>query len=685
MDDPQSGPDAEPRPPAVTWRSLLLGLCGVVFICGLTAYNDFAVANTFLVGNFLPVGLVMFLLVAVLVINAPLLKWFPKLALRQGELAVITAMILASCAIPSSGFMRYVPAGIVGMYITAAERPEVAEQLEHTGMPAWLMPDVGTTSPAEIGNSEVFRHFRARSPDGSVPWAAWVRPLAMWGIFAALLWGLVIFLSMIVYTQWAENEKLAFPLATVYSALIEAPSPGRSVNALFSSPGFWIAAAAVFIFHGFNGLHAYVPEVPAIPRGFDFTTVLAEPPWNAMLVDFKIAEIYFCIIGITFFLQTRTAFSIWFFMVLLQIVHMVAAGGNYSFTEPMKQDQTFGGIVTMTAVLLYVGRHHWWKVIRQMFGRSRPSDGHARYVPYAFAGWGAVFCWAGVILFLMAMGASLIGAIGISGAFIMLMMIIARIVAETGLIFVQFNWLSSRLWYYPLLIPTTPVRTTPQSFFVAAWFGYVFHDLRESFATFFQHGLRVADVSAYDGVRRWQTGIKLLLAVALALIVGYVVSAAGMLWTEYNYAATLATPSDAPLNSHGIDYAIKTKTLDVIMAYNATPRESHSQVFHLVFGGAVVAVTSLLRLTVSWWPLHAIGFVILYSWAAGKIWLSVLIGWIAKVVIVQLGGTSLWRGSRNVFIGLVVGEAAAAAFWLVVSLVAHWSGFEYHKISLLPG
>src|SRR5689334_12460411 len=109
-----------PTPPptstrAVTLRSVLLGLLGVLFICGLTAYNDYVVANTFLIGNFLPIGLLLFMLVLILGINGPLSRLVPRCALSRGELGVVLCMTLVSCALPSSGLMRYLPAEMVGI------------------------------------------------------------------------------------------------------------------------------------------------------------------------------------------------------------------------------------------------------------------------------------------------------------------------------------------------------------------------------------------------------------------------------------------------------------------------------------------------------------------------------------------------------------------------------------------
>src|SRR5262245_38485202 len=57
-----------PRPP-INVRSVTLGMLGVVVICGATPYNDYALNNTFLVGNNLPIGVVMLLFLFALLVT----------------------------------------------------------------------------------------------------------------------------------------------------------------------------------------------------------------------------------------------------------------------------------------------------------------------------------------------------------------------------------------------------------------------------------------------------------------------------------------------------------------------------------------------------------------------------------------------------------------------------------------
>lgn len=676
----------EPRPRAVTWRSVLLGLLSVTIICALVPYNDYVLENTFLIGNFLPIGLILLMLALVLGVNALLKRFAPRAALREAELAVVMGMMLVGCAVPSSGLMRYLPAGIVGIYTNAAQTPDYAAAVTAAHVPAWLLPTNPGGTPADIGTSDVFKHFYGRSPDGHVPYAAWVRPILVWGVFVALLWGLMLSLSVIVRRQWAENERLAFPLAMVYHSLIEAPPPGRMLNELFSSRGFWITASIVFSIHGLNALHEYVATFPEIPLGYDFFSMLADAPWSYMSYGIKSADISFCIVGVAFFLQSKTAFSLWFFFLIDQAFSIFVGSQQMQLTEQMQQDQTFGGLLVITAMLLYVGRQHWWMVVRHMFGRQRADELDARYLPYSFAGWAMAGCFGGVVGWLMLVGMSLAGAVVVTLLVVLMLMIVARVLAETGLIFVQLNFLAARPLQYPLVIPSEPIHASMPTFFFGTWFSEIFHDTRESLAGFFQQSLRVADQSAYENSRRWRTSVPFMAAIVLALGTAYFVSWGSMLKIEYTYASTLSPQAHTPLNAYGIDAAIQHQVLDASVNYaGPVVRESHSAVFHLLLGGGIVAVCSALRLMTAWWPLNPIGFVLMYSYALQKGWFSILIGWTAKVVVVRLGGSTLLKAAKPIFIGLIVGEAVAAGFWLIVGLLLNATGHEYKPILFLPG
>ncbi|HMO26807.1 MAG TPA: hypothetical protein PKB10_11100, partial [Tepidisphaeraceae bacterium] len=81
---------------------------------------------------------------------------------------------------------------------------------------------------------------------------------------------------------------------------------------------------------------------------------------------------------------------------------------------------------------------------------------------------------------------------------------------------------------------------------------------------------------------------------------------------------------------------------------------------------------------------HPLGYLVMYTYPLQRIWLSVFVGWLVKVLIVRFGGASMIRSAKPVFLGLVFGEVGAAAFWLVVSLGMVSLGLEYQKVSLLP-
>ena len=74
-------PLAAPGRDPVNLRSVLLGLFGVIAINAITPFNNHALANACLIRSYLPTGLLLFLMLFVLLINAPLHRF--EIPVRQ--------------------------------------------------------------------------------------------------------------------------------------------------------------------------------------------------------------------------------------------------------------------------------------------------------------------------------------------------------------------------------------------------------------------------------------------------------------------------------------------------------------------------------------------------------------------------------------------------------------------------
>src|SRR5690606_30534263 len=159
-----------------------------------------------LVGSFLPTGVLLFFLLFVVLLNAPLSRWAPRWAFGGGEMAVILGMMLVGCALPAVGLMRHLPPSLTGIYHFAGLRVDYARVLEQMDLPAWLFPTTTATEIAQRGNDPVVRDYVGRAIAGddtfaarvaAVPWQAWVVPCIAWGIFLVGLFGSILCLMVI--------------------------------------------------------------------------------------------------------------------------------------------------------------------------------------------------------------------------------------------------------------------------------------------------------------------------------------------------------------------------------------------------------------------------------------------------------------------------------------------------------
>jgi hypothetical protein len=677
---------------AVTLRGVALGLLGVVLICGLTPYNDYVVGNTYLIGNYLPVGVVLLVLLAAAV-NAPLARWKPRWALHGPELAVALGMVLVACAVGGAGLMRWLPSGLIGLQYHASSSPDASRVIHGLEIAEWVFPTF--TTPAEERLSDtVIQYYMMRTPREmdslrvrvhSVPWRAWLTPAVAWGVLLIGVFGAILCLAAIVRHQWMENERLPFPLATVWLSLIEPPARGRALNGLFSSRGFWFACGLVFVIHLVNGLSLYYPKlVPAIPLGYNFGGLFEENPLRHSEWLFKISRVYFSLVGIAYFVRTNITFSLWAFYVILQIVLIGYGSFGQEFPSAARFDQQLGSLVMFGAGIIWLGRNHWRMVLRQMFRGPAPDDPEGAYLPYRLAGWGFVAGNVVVVGWLMAAGATLAGAVVVTLVLMLSMLVIARVVAETGLFFMSLGLYFPRPFIMGLHMPVVPVHTTQESFMAAGLINQSLGvTLRESLSPFATHALRIGDA---HGVATGRTrGVSFMMMLVLALVVGYLVSGAATLYVQYNYGSTLAGPDAPMINAQALD--IPREIIGDVMRYEPPFRgyDARESVWrHFLIGIGVTALLVLLQFRFVSWPLHPVGFVLMYSYPLAAVWFSLFIGWLIKVPLIRFGGADLYRASRGFFIGLIVGEAGAAALWLVVAVIRSSLGLQYHLINLLP-
>jgi hypothetical protein len=678
-----------------------------VTICSVAPFNDWALANTPFIGNFLPVSLLLLIVVVVLGVNAPLRRVWPRASLSGGELALALGMCLVSCALPTSGFMRYVPGTLVAFHMHAADNPNYARVVRDAQLPDWLFPTFERQDPVDRANEPVIREYVARvqgEPRGLaekvavVPWRHWARPAVTWGILAAGLLGMGLLVPVLLHRQWADNERLAFPLATVYLALIEPPEPGRVVGPLFRSPLFWVACMAVFAFHSWNGLAVYFPKTfPVLPNGFDLGRVLTDPPLNSMEWYFKRASIYFSIIGIAFFLQSNASLSLWFFIVVIQLVVMYFASFGIDYTRGMRADASMGAVLTVALTVVFVGRRHLALIVKQMFRGARDDEPRGQFLSYPVAGWLLVASATTVAVWVAAIGWSRpdltwrggieslgVGILVVAGMLTVLV-VVYRVVAETGLPFVQLSVNLPRVFLY--LDEFLPVRAglSPTSQFTTAWLSQsLIQDPRESLSPYAGHALRIADESSDHVHRTRHRGI--VAALVLALVVAFACSGASMLIVEYNYSETLTSARSPELLNRWLMVDSTKTTLDTMrsmMGYAASA-EQHSVLLHFSIGVGITLLLASLRLRFSWWPLLPVGFLLCFTYALQMCWFSILIGWLLKTLTVRFGGARMLKQLRPAFLGLIIGEALAAASWLALSLILYALGAEYRTVVLLP-
>jgi hypothetical protein len=296
---------------------------------------------------------VVFLLFFITLGNIAVGQFRPEWALNQGELIIVYTMLATSTALSGlDGMQTLLPVITHGFWFAT---PENRYDQLLTDAPRWLVV---------ADKSTLFGYYNGSSTLYQWPVIqAWLTPVVWWLGFIAVLVCTMICLSVILRAQWADRERLAFPIIQLPLAVTEPASP------LWRNSLLWIGFALAASIDILNGLHCLYPVIPYLqiaptsgnPGANDIARFLPDLPWRA--IGWLPATFYPAVVGISFLvpldiLLSCVVFFFWWKLMFIIAAMLGISGGwgssNAESVFPYALNQMFGGYIAIAVgPLLY--------------------------------------------------------------------------------------------------------------------------------------------------------------------------------------------------------------------------------------------------------------------------------------------------------------------------------------------
>ena len=555
--------------------------------------------------------------------------------------------------------------------------------------------DGGRADPFAVDTLLQGRAESKRLGISELPWSKWWPTLKLW-VGAALAFAMAsLCMALIVHPQWSKRELLPYPIARFIEEAAER-KPGSLLPEIARSKLFWLGAGALAFLHLVNGLHAWFDWVPEIPRNYDFWPLQTLFP-NAVRVwgqwGYFGPTFYVSVIAFSFFMSTSVSFS----LGMAQILYM--AFGAFLLTHGIQLEASgiegkasnllrFGGYLAVALVIAYTGRRYYANVVKSAFGAAREKD-----TP-GYATWAARGFMLSVVLavaIVKSAGLSWWVAAGFVALELVLILVMTRIVTETGSFFMQASWtpvgVLTALFGFEAIGPTTYIVLCIATVML-------FIDSRELLMPYVANALKLGD--RHDGApprRLWPwfggvivAGAALAGAVTLYLQYNHSLTQKGNDWAT-NYLPTFAFDALAQAVSKAsaegtLSSATALSGFASLGAFRPEPAA-----FTWVFSGLGFAlVAAVARLRLPWWPLHPVAFLVWGTYPIVMFGPSFLIGWLVKAAVIGTTGAKGYHTFRPLMVGVIAGELLMGLIWMIVGVVYYFAaGKAPVMYNIFPG
>jgi hypothetical protein len=647
----------------------------VVFVALYAPYNDYALNNTFFIGNHFPIGITILMCVLILAVNPVIRLIAPSAGFRSSELAVIWAMCLVGAAFPTTGLVRqWIPWMIAPTY-RAPPHPEWKAALEH--LPESLFPTdpvPGFPLGDPFDDRVTTNFYLGRDPGDvlDVPWDSWAEPMIKWGIYFIPLYLGVFFAAVLMSRQWIVHEKLPFPIATVMLDMVRDPPPGKRFNSIFTDRRLWVGAAVVMAIHLLNGLHVYFSKVPNIPLTIGISGVATEGIWAFLPSPLKTGAIYFSMVGIAFLMASEVSLSLWAVFVGYGVIGAMMVSTGVSPWASIKS-QSYGATLAMGCYLIFLARTHLWRAIRVSFGSIRDEE-DGQYKAYRWIVWGMFICFIAPVAWMVWTGLPVVVAVANVAILYLVYLVVSRLVAETGMFFIVPQFGASDL--FPTLLPNVLSAKTQALVINSTWLNF-FH--RETLMPFAFNALRLEHEEGGQSSAGNGALVRKSLTVVLIVTMGlsFAVATYGSLRLYYDRGG---------IRTNGtMTYSQPESQIKAINQYaRMLPPQPGQGPIHMGIGAALMLLLGYCRMRFVKWPLVPIALCMASSSSLGLMWFSILLGWACKTTVMSVGGVTVYNRVRPIFLGMIIGEVLMAGIWMLVGALVSLLGYEAVVMRILP-
>ena len=629
----------------ITARAIVLALI-------LTVANDYWIVQLEVVRYSYPTYAapfynVIFTLLLLTGVNALVRKRLPRLALTRVEMITIYVMLSVSAGVCSHEMMAIL-VSMMGHASYFATPENQWGALFADGLPSWLtVTDHTSLHNFYYGNSTIF----AREN-----YAPWIVPAICWSVFSAVLLYVMLCLNSILRKQWVENERLTFPIVVLPMEMT------RESGELFRSKLMWIGFAISGAITLVAGLHYLYPAVPYIRIvRTNVGQLITTPPWNAM--GMISIGFYFWAIGIAFLMPLELSVSCWLFYWIYKmelvlcaatgISELSVAGGGFDNAYPFQLAQSYGAYLGFFAISMWSSRRYLGRVFRTAFLDSKEEDESREAVSYRSAILGAGFGFIFLCCFAWAMGMSLVLVPVFFGLYFVVVVLVSRIRAELG--FPTHDAYVMAV-HRPILNITGAEHVTNADMGALGLFTWLNRDYSSSPSPHMMEAFKLSEQSGASARRMFKA---VMIAGVFAMPIGFF-----MLLQAYFHYGGATSRMETWATQFGRDcWGLIEKWIKQPLAPNATASG------FVGLGFAISIALGWARLRFLNFPFHPLAYAMASSWGVGQLWMPLLIGSVAKAIILRFGGLRAYRAALPFFLGLILGEITVGSLWTIVGIV----------------